>query len=189
MSRRTQRPSPFWVLFGSLLGPLSAVRHRLRSGREIDHHASHPDSSSHRQESAPFAQAHQGVGTAKGLMRAGSLMRSEVRTAFAVFGGAAMLVLAVGCGGGGNKAPSSTTTPTTTTTPSSSVAPAPSTTPGTETPTGGGGPNGGGGSIPGGPTGSGGPNGGGGSIPGVGGGGGGPGGGGGCVGNVCGGYP
>jgi hypothetical protein len=29
-------------------------------------------------------------------------MRSEARTAFAVFGGAAMLVLTVGCGGGGS---------------------------------------------------------------------------------------
>ncbi len=138
--------------------------------------------------------------------RMGILMRSGARTAVAVFGGSAMLVLAVGCGGGGNKGPSSTTTPTTTTTPSSSVVPAPSTEPGAPGgptggggpgggggvpggPTGGGGPGGGSGGVPGGPTGGGGPGGGSGSIPGVGGGGGGPGGGGGCVGNVCGGYP
>ena len=77
-------------------------------------------------------------------------MRSEARTVVALFGGAAMLVLAVGCGGG-TKGPSSSTTPMTT--PSSSVAPAPSTAPGT----------GGGGTVPGGPTGGGGPGGGGGT--------------------------
>src|ERR1700756_3697789 len=98
-------------------------------------------------------------------------MRSEARTVVALFGGAAKLVLAVGCGGG-TKGPSSSTTPMTT--PSSSVGPAPSTAPGT----------GGGGTVPGGPTGGGGPGGGGGPVPGVGGGGG-PGGGGGCVGNIC----
>jgi hypothetical protein len=64
-------------------------------------------------------------------------MRSEARTAFAVFGGAAMLVLTVGCGGGGSI-------------------------PGG--PTGSGGPDGGGGTIPGVGGGGGGPGGGGGCI-------------------------
>src|SRR5262249_42346747 len=83
-----------------------------------------------------------------------SLPTRHTRTAFAVFGGAAMLVLAVGCGGGSNKGPSSTTTPTTTTT--TSPAPAPTETP-APGPGGTGGPGGGGGTVPGGPTGGGGP--------------------------------
>ena len=76
--------------------------------------------------STPFADRMPGYGETDCMKwcewRMGILMRSGARTAVAVFGGAAMLVLAVGCGGGGNKGPSSTTTPTTTTTPSSSVA-------------------------------------------------------------------
>ncbi|MCA2295723.1 hypothetical protein JF735_19125, partial [Mycobacterium avium] len=45
-------------------------------------------------------------------------MRSGPRTTIAVFGGAAMLVLAVGCGGGHKGGPSTTSTTTPTTTPS-----------------------------------------------------------------------
>lgn len=61
-----------------------------------------------------------------------SLMKPGARTAIALFGGAAVLVLAVGCGGG--KSPSTTTT----TTPSSSVTPVspPSATPGGPAPSG-----------------------------------------------------
>jgi hypothetical protein len=155
--------------------------------------------------------AHEGyspVGPSEGE----SLMRSEVRTAIALFGGATVLVLAVGCGGGSKGGPTSTTTITTTTTTTTTSSSSVTSPPGTTTavpggPTGGGGPGGGGGSIPGGPTGWGGPGGGGGSIPGgpTGGGGpgggggsipggptgwGGPGGGGGCIPGVgCGGWP
>lgn len=126
------------------------------------------------------------------------LMKTEARTAFALFGGGAMLVMAVACGGGDNKGPSSSsTTPSSSTTqttvsstvPSSGAATSETQPGGAPGPSGTGGPGGGGGTVPGGPTGGGGPGGGGGTIPGVGGGGGGPGGGGGCIGNVCGSIP
>lgn len=52
-------------------------------------------------------------------------MKSRAKTAIALFGGTAILVLAVGCGGGTKSIGSTTTT---TTTPSSSVTPPPPTT-------------------------------------------------------------
>nr|BBX76721.1 hypothetical protein MFLOJ_05080 [Mycobacterium florentinum] len=132
-----------------------------RLAYEMGHRHVHPNSPGLRQTPA---------GTNERVRRVteGSLMRTQARTAVAVFGGAAMLVVTVGCAGG-NKAPSSTTTTTTTTTGTTSGV-APSTAPDTGSPTGSGGPGGGGGTVPGGPTG-----------------GGGPGGGGGCIGNICGG--
>lgn len=48
-------------------------------------------------------------------------MKSEAKTAIALFGGAAILFVAVGYGGGGSKLPTGTTA--TTTAPSSSVMP------------------------------------------------------------------
>ena len=43
-------------------------------------------------------------------------MKSDARTALALFGGAAILALAFGCGGGGKGGPTTTTTTTTSTT-------------------------------------------------------------------------
>lgn len=51
-------------------------------------------------------------------------MKSEARTAIALFGGAAILVFAVGCGGGVSKSVNNTTTPTPNTT--TTTAPSPS---------------------------------------------------------------
>lgn len=50
-------------------------------------------------------------------------MKSRARTAIAMFGGAAVLFSAVGCGVGAKSTGSTTTTTTTTTTPSSSSVP------------------------------------------------------------------
>jgi hypothetical protein len=61
----------------------------------------------------------------------GSLIKSDPRTAIALFGGATILVLAAGCVGGyGRSKSTTTTTPTTTTSSSVTPAPPPAATPG-----------------------------------------------------------
>jgi DMSO/TMAO reductase YedYZ molybdopterin-dependent catalytic subunit len=101
---RRHRPHP-----GSLLDTLAAAHcHVLPHQRRVLHH----------QNGSSAAEK-------------GSLIKSDPRTAIALFGGATILVLAAGCVGGYGKSKSTTTTtPTTTTSSSVTPAPPPAATPG-----------------------------------------------------------
>jgi|SRR5271166_1779374 len=100
---RRHRPHP-----GSLLDTLAAAHcHVLPHQRRV----------LHRQNGSSAAEK-------------GSLIKSDPRTAIALFGGATILGLAVGCGGGKSPSSTTTTTPTMTTSSSGTPAPPPAATPG-----------------------------------------------------------